>query len=128
MSETIGDAVSKSAEGLTKSFTKKLDLANQARTLLTNGQNALNEWKASFVQRVHDKFSTIENITATIHRIDNWDDEDNPDEAITLAEKLKRMNARIKALELKANASPPPLHPKRSNPSKERTSKIIKKQ
>ena len=112
VSETIGDAVSKSAEGLTKSFSKKFELANQARTALASGQSALNEWKASFVQRVHDKFSTIENITSTIHKLDNWDDEDDPDEAITLAEKLKRMNNRIKALELKANASPPPTPPK----------------
>ena len=81
MGDTINGAVSKSAQSITKTLASKLDAAAQARTLLTQGQSALQAWKQNLMQQLHGKFSTLNDITATIHRFNNWMDEDDPDVA-----------------------------------------------
>ena len=71
MGNVVNSAVQKGLKTTTKGFMSKLDATKQTCLLLSSGQHALNLWKAQFVHKVHDKFSTLNGITATIHIFDN---------------------------------------------------------
>ena len=75
--ETMKSGLQKAIEGLTKDITSKFDALQGVQRATDAIQRGIQTKLTQMQQLVHDKFSTLENITSTIDTVIDWKDGKN---------------------------------------------------
>lgn len=99
--DTVKGTIGKGIGEATKGLKNQIDALSTFKTSMSQFQSGITQWKQSMIQQVHDKFSTLNNISATIHRFDQWEDDDDPDRSMTLEEKILSIDNKIKTMNRK---------------------------
>ena len=92
-SETLKSGLEKATEGITKNLTGKFDALSGVQRATDAIQRGIQAKITQMQQLVHDKFSTLDNITSTIDTVIDWKDGKN--KKFNFQEGIRDLNNRI---------------------------------